>query len=97
MSYADATAFAASLATTLMVVIAPIALFLAIVYTLHKLNSDSELVAMSAAGASPWQILRAPLALSIVCWTASSQPMSRSFGRPSFRSANCGQPRPSNR
>lgn len=50
---------------TLMVVIAPIALFLAIVYTLHKLNSDSELVAMSAAGVSPWHILRAPLALSI--------------------------------
>jgi lipopolysaccharide export system permease protein len=50
---------------TLMVVIAPIALFLAIVYTLHKLNSDSELVAMSAAGVSPWHILRAPLALSV--------------------------------
>lgn len=50
---------------TLMVVVAPIALFLAIVYTLHKLNSDSELVAMSAAGASPWQVLRAPLALSV--------------------------------
>jgi len=50
---------------SLMVVIAPIALFLAIVYTLHKLNSDSELVAMSAAGVSPWHILRAPLVLSI--------------------------------
>jgi lipopolysaccharide export system permease protein len=49
----------------LMVVIAPIALFLAIVYTLHKLNSDSELVAMSAAGVSPWHLLRAPLAFSI--------------------------------
>jgi lipopolysaccharide export system permease protein len=51
---------------TLMVVVAPIALFLAVVYTLHKLNSDSELVAMSAAGVGPWHILRAPLALSIV-------------------------------
>ena len=51
---------------TLMVVVAPIALFLAIVYTLHKLNSDSELVAMSAAGVGPWHVLRAPLALSIV-------------------------------
>jgi lipopolysaccharide export system permease protein len=51
---------------SLMVVIAPIALFLAIVYTLHKLNSDSELVAMSAAGVGPWHVLRAPLALSIV-------------------------------
>jgi lipopolysaccharide export system permease protein len=51
---------------TLMVVVAPIALFLAIVFTLHRLNSDSELVAMSAAGASPWMLFRAPLALSIV-------------------------------
>ncbi|HEX5779832.1 MAG TPA: LPS export ABC transporter permease LptF [Xanthobacteraceae bacterium] len=50
---------------TLMVVVAPIALFLAIVFTLHRLNSDSELVAMSAAGASPWQLFRAPLLLSI--------------------------------
>jgi lipopolysaccharide export system permease protein len=51
---------------TLMVVVAPIALFLAIVFTLHRLNSDSELVAMSAAGASPWMLFRAPLALSVV-------------------------------
>jgi lipopolysaccharide export system permease protein len=51
---------------TLMVIVAPIALFLAIVFTLHRLNSDSELVAMSAAGVGPWKVLRAPLALSIV-------------------------------
>jgi lipopolysaccharide export system permease protein len=51
---------------TLMAVIAPIALFLAIVYTLNKLNSDSELVAMSAAGVSPWHVFRAPLLLAIV-------------------------------
>jgi lipopolysaccharide export system permease protein len=51
---------------TLMVVVAPIALFLAIVFTLHRLNSDSELVAMSAAGVGPWSVLRAPLLLSIV-------------------------------
>lgn len=51
---------------TLMVVIAPIALFLAIVYTFNKLNTDSELVAMSAAGASPLQLMRAPLILSVI-------------------------------
>jgi lipopolysaccharide export system permease protein len=50
---------------SLMVVVAPIALFLAIIYTLNKLNSDSELVAMSAAGVGPWHVMRAPLALSI--------------------------------
>ncbi len=70
---------------TLMVVIAPIAVFLAIVYTLHKLNSDSELVAMSAAGASPWQILRAPLALSIVV-ALLSMLVSADLGARSLRS-----------
>jgi len=57
---------------TLMAVVAPIALFLAIVYTLNKLNSDSELVAMSAAGVSPWHMFRAPLALSITVAIAST-------------------------
>jgi lipopolysaccharide export system permease protein len=70
---------------TLMVVVAPIALFLAVVYTLHKLNSDSELVAMSAAGVSPWHMLRAPLALSIVIAIVSTL-VSADFGPRSLRS-----------
>ncbi|MEX2127193.1 MAG: LptF/LptG family permease [Xanthobacteraceae bacterium] len=70
---------------TLMVVVAPIALFLAIVYTLHKLNSDSELVAMSAAGVSPWHLLRAPLAFSIVVAILSTL-VSADFGPRSLRS-----------
>jgi lipopolysaccharide export system permease protein len=70
---------------TLMVVVAPIALFLAIVYTLHKLNSDSELVAMSAAGVSPWHILRAPLALSIAV-AIVSMAVSAELGAQSLRS-----------
>jgi lipopolysaccharide export system permease protein len=70
---------------TLMVVVAPIALFLAIVYTLHKLNSDSELVAMSAAGVSPWHLLRAPLAFSVVIAIVSTI-VSADFGPRSLRS-----------
>jgi lipopolysaccharide export system permease protein len=70
---------------TLMVVVAPIALFLAVVYTLHKLNSDSELVAMSAAGVSPWHMLRAPLSLAIVVAIASSF-VSAEYGPRSLRS-----------
>jgi len=70
---------------TLMVVVAPIALFLAIVYTLHKLNSDSELVAMSAAGASPWQLFRAPLALSVAVAIVSML-VSADLGARSLRS-----------
>ena len=42
----------------LMLVIAPIALFIAVVFTLNRLNADSELIVMSAAGVSRWQIFR---------------------------------------
>jgi lipopolysaccharide export system permease protein len=43
-------------------VIAPASLFIATLYTLNRLNSDSELVVLSAAGASRWQIV-APFVL----------------------------------
>ena len=42
----------------LVTVIAPIALFLAVLYALNKLNGDSELIVMSAAGLSPLKLLR---------------------------------------
>jgi len=40
----------------LVLIIAPIALMIAVTYTLHKLNADSEMVVMSAAGISPWRL-----------------------------------------
>ncbi|MEA2927625.1 MAG: lipopolysaccharide export system permease protein, partial [Hyphomicrobiales bacterium] len=42
----------------LMLVIAPIALVVAIGFTLNRLNADSEIVVMNAAGMSPWRIFR---------------------------------------
>jgi lipopolysaccharide export system permease protein len=50
----------------LMLVIAPIALVLAICYALTKLNGDSELVIMNAAGISPRRIFRPVFAACIV-------------------------------
>jgi lipopolysaccharide export system permease protein len=47
---------------SLVTIIAPVALFLGILYALNKLNGDSELVVMSAAGLSPARLLR-PFAL----------------------------------
>ena len=47
---------------SLVAIIAPVALFAGILYTLNKLNGDSELVVMAAAGVSPGPLLR-PLAL----------------------------------
>jgi lipopolysaccharide export system permease protein len=46
----------------LIMVIAPIALFAAVLYTLNRLNSDSELIVMNAAGMSPIKVAR-PLGL----------------------------------
>ena len=48
----------------LMLVIAPIALVIAVCYALTKLNGDSELVVMNAAGISPRRVFRPVL---IVC------------------------------
>lgn len=45
-------------------VIAPVALFLATLYTLNKLNSDSELIVMSAGGMPPQRLLRPFMALT---------------------------------
>jgi lipopolysaccharide export system permease protein len=42
----------------LVLVIAPIALVIAVSYTLNKLNGDSEIVVMTAAGMSPWRMFR---------------------------------------
>src|SRR4051794_11058539 len=43
---------------TLIAVISPVALFIAVVYTLNKLNGDSELIVMSAAGVPPRRMMR---------------------------------------
>ena len=43
---------------SLVMIIAPIALFIAVLYTLNKLNGDSELVVMNAAGLSPQRLMR---------------------------------------
>jgi lipopolysaccharide export system permease protein len=43
---------------SLVAIIAPVALFVGVLYCLNKLNGDSELVVMSASGVSPGRLLR---------------------------------------
>ncbi len=50
----------------LVMIIAPLALFIAILYTLNRLNSDSELIVMNAAGLSPMIILRPFAILTLI-------------------------------
>lgn len=49
----------------LVTLIAPISLFMAILQTLNKLNGDSELIVMAAAGVSPPRLMRPFLTLTI--------------------------------
>jgi|SRR6185295_4005711 len=69
---------------TLILLTAPIALFLAVTYTLNKLNSDSELIVMSAAGLSPWQVFK-PLMLFSLLVAALSAAISIEIGPLSVR------------
>ena len=48
---------------SLVAIIAPVALFAGVLYSLNKLNGDSELVVMSASGVSPGTLLRPFLVL----------------------------------
>ena len=50
----------------LVLVIAPIALVVAVGHTLNRLNTDSEIVVMNAAGMSPWRIFRPFLTTTLV-------------------------------
>jgi lipopolysaccharide export system permease protein len=49
---------------SLIAVIAPVALLLAALQTLNRLNGDSELIIMTAAGAPSWRLLRPLLLLA---------------------------------
>jgi len=50
----------------LMALIAPVAFLIAILHTLNRLNGDSELIVMTAAGASPWRVGRPLLLLALL-------------------------------
>jgi lipopolysaccharide export system permease protein len=69
---------------SLIMVIAPIALFIATLFSLNKLNGDSELVVTAAAGLSPLQLFR-PFAALIVVVTLFSAMMSLWAMPASFR------------
>lgn len=57
---------------SLVVFIAPIAVFMGTLYTLNKLNADSELVVMNAAGMTPRQLLKPLLALALMVVAANA-------------------------
>ena len=50
----------------LIMIIAPVALLIAAVYVLNKLNGDSELVVMTSAGLSRWRIVKPFLVLTLL-------------------------------
>jgi lipopolysaccharide export system permease protein len=50
----------------LITIIAPVALFIAVLYTLNRLNGDSELIVMSAAGMGPGRLMRPFVLLALM-------------------------------
>ena len=50
----------------LMALIAPVALMIAAIHVINRLNSDSELIIISASGASVWHVTRPLLALACI-------------------------------
>ncbi len=50
----------------LITVIAPVALFIAVLYTLNRMGGDSELIVMNAAGMSPLRVARPVLLLTAI-------------------------------
>jgi lipopolysaccharide export system permease protein len=50
----------------LTMIIAPIALVVAVAHVLNRLNSDSEIIVLNAAGVSPWRVLRPILGVAAV-------------------------------
>lgn len=50
----------------LILIIAPIALLVAVLYLLNKLNGDSEIVVLNAAGMSPWRLFRPFILVSLL-------------------------------
>jgi lipopolysaccharide export system permease protein len=56
----------------LMVLIAPVALLIASIHTLNRLNSDSELIVLTAAGATMWTVARPLLLLGMIVTMAVS-------------------------
>jgi lipopolysaccharide export system permease protein len=56
----------------LMALIAPIALLIAAIQTLNRLNSDSELIVLTASGATIWRVARPLLALALLVAIAIS-------------------------
>jgi lipopolysaccharide export system permease protein len=50
----------------LVLIIAPIALFIAAAYTLNKLSTDSEIIVLNAAGMSPWHLFKTFLPVALV-------------------------------
>jgi lipopolysaccharide export system permease protein len=50
----------------LVMIIAPIALLIAVVHTLNKMSTDSELIVISAAGVAPWTVFRAFMNVAVV-------------------------------
>src|SRR5690349_12039968 len=52
---------------SLLLILMPIALAIAVIYTYNKLTVESELIVLNAVGVSKWELTRPALLLSLIC------------------------------
>lgn len=52
---------------SLLLILMPVALSIAVIYTYNKLTSESELIVLNAVGVSKWQLARPALLLGVIC------------------------------
>ena len=77
----------------LIVTVAPVAFLIASLHTLNRLNGDSELIVLSASGASVWRLLTPYMALATL--VAAGVLAANIFVLPGFSPAAPGLPYPS--
>lgn len=56
----------------MMGMIAPVALLVAVIHTLNRLSGDSELIVLTASGASPWRVAKPLVVLGLIVAMAVS-------------------------
>lgn len=67
LSLADFLYLTGLMLPSLLLILMPITLTIAVIYTYNKLTSESELVVLNAVGISKWQLTKPALMMSLIC------------------------------
>ena len=69
LSFADFIYLTGLMLPSLLLVLLPVTLGIAVIYTYNRLTMESELVVLNAVGISKWQLVRPALVMAVICVT----------------------------